>query len=165
MLRKLLIVLVFAVVPALAQAGEAGPVMRQWYRLVLELVRHTATYSPPVASRSFAYLGVTGYEVVASGTPGLTSLAGQLNGLTPLPRRPRMVYDEAVVMQAAMALSVRALFGNTGPSGQQAMDRMQAAIDTIRTAFAIPGELRAADFYLPQFLPPADQLRFPAAAG
>ena len=128
MLRNLVFALILALSPAMVQAGEAGPVMRQWYRLVLELVRHTPTYSPPVASRSFAYLGVTGYEVVANGTPGLTSLAGQLNGLTALPRRPRMVYDEAVVMQAAMALSVRAFFGNTGPSGQQAMDRMEAVL-------------------------------------
>ena len=129
MVRKLLFVLFFTLAPTLAHAGEAGPVMRQWYKLVLELVRHTPTYSPPVASRSFAYLGVTGYEVVVSGKAGLTSLAGQLNGLTPLPKRPRMVYDEAVVMQAAMAASVRVFFGNTGPSGQQAMDRMEAALD------------------------------------
>ena len=91
MVRKLLFMLVFMLAPTLAQAGEAGPVMRQWYKLVLELVRHTPTYSPPVASRSFAYLGVTGYEVVVSGKAGLTSLAGQLNGLTPLPKRPRRV--------------------------------------------------------------------------
>ena len=129
MLRKLLLLLAIVVFPTVTQAGEAGPVMRQWFRLVLELVRHTPTYSPPVASRSFAYLGVTGYEVVVSGKAGLTSLAGQLNGLTPLPKRPRMVYDEAVVMQAAMAASVRVFFGNTGPSGQQAMDRMEAALD------------------------------------
>ena len=128
MFGKFLCMLVLAVLPSFAVAGEAGPVMRQWYKLVLELVRHTPTYSPPVASRSFAYLGVTGYEVVVSGTPGLTSLAGQLNGLTPLPQRPQMAYDEAVVMQAAMAASVRVFFGNTGPSGQQAMDRMEAAL-------------------------------------
>ncbi len=128
MLRKLLLLLVFTLSPSVIWAGEAGPVMRQWYTLVLELVRHTPTYSPPVASRSFAYLGVTGYEVVVSGTPGLTSLAGQLNGLTAVPQRPQMEYDEAVVMQAAMAAAVRAFFGNTGPSGQQAMDRMEAAL-------------------------------------
>ena len=129
MIRKLLILLVLACLPTMSHAGEAGPVMRQWYKLVLELVRHTPTYSPPVASRAFAYLGVTGYEVVVSGTPGLTTLAGQLNGLAPLPVRPRMVYDEGVVMQAAMAATVRSFFGNTGPSGQQAMDRMEAALD------------------------------------
>ena len=57
-------------------------VLRTWYQLSLELVRHTPTYSPPVASRAFAYLGVTAFEAVASGSAELQSLAGQLNGLT-----------------------------------------------------------------------------------
>ena len=89
--------------PVSAQTDDRG-VMLQWYRLVLELVRHTATYTPPVASRAFAYLGVTSYEVVVSGNPGLTSLAGQLNGLQPLPKRKAgVVYDNAVVMESALA--------------------------------------------------------------
>ena len=70
-----------------AEAGDAGVILRQWYRLVLRLVRHTPTYSPPVASRSFAYLGVAAYEAVASGSSALVSLAGQLNGLNATPRR------------------------------------------------------------------------------
>ena len=114
--------------PVSAQTDDRG-VMLQWYRLVLELVRHTATYSPPVASRAFAYLGVTSYEVVVSGNPGLTSLAGQLNGLQPLPKRKAgVVYDNAVVMEAALATSVRAFFANTGPTGQRAMDAMDAGL-------------------------------------
>ena len=32
-----------------------------WYRMSLELVRHTPTYTPPVASRAFAYIGITAY--------------------------------------------------------------------------------------------------------
>jgi NitT/TauT family transport system substrate-binding protein len=43
--------------------------------------------------------------------------------------------------------------------------RVQGAIDTIRAAFDIAAPLAANDLYMPQFLPPADQLRFPAAAG
>ena len=114
--------------PVSAQTDDRG-VMLQWYRLVLELVRHTATYTPPVASRAFAYLGVTSYEVVVSGNPGLTSLAGQLNGLQPLPKRKAgVVYDNAVVMESALATSVRAFFANTGPTGQRAMDAMDAGL-------------------------------------
>lgn len=60
-----------AFVSGLPQAVQASAapqdVVQTWYRLVLELVRHTATYSPPVASRAFGYLGVAGYEAVASG--------------------------------------------------------------------------------------------------
>ena len=50
-------------------------------------------------------------------------------------------------------------FGNLTPA------RVQGAIDTIRTAFNIDTPFAAGDLYMPQFLPPAEQLRFPAAAG
>ena len=72
-----------------AQPNPAQPpeVLLTWYELILELVRHTPTYSPPVASRSLAYLGVTAFEAVATGLGELKSLAGQLNGLEPVPQR------------------------------------------------------------------------------
>lgn len=109
-----------------AAAGEAedraGIVLRQWYRLVLRLVRHTATYSPPVASRSFAYLGIAAYQAVATSSSGLASLEGQINGLTSLPaRKPGDVYADAVILHCVMANSVKAFFGNTGPTGQRVM--------------------------------------------
>ena len=112
-----------------AHAESARPepqdVVRSWYKMVLELVRHTPTYSPPVASRSFAYIGVAAYEAVAGGTPALQSLAGQLNGLTPLPvREAGRTYDEAVVVNAAIASTVQGLFANTGPTGQRALAAM-----------------------------------------
>jgi PAP2 superfamily len=97
-------------------------VLRQWYGLVLKLVRHTATYSPPVASRSFAYLGVTSYEAIASGNTQLKSLAGQLHGLETLPARANgQIYDEAIVLNAALGQSLLLYFSNTGPSGQNAL--------------------------------------------
>ena len=105
-----------------AEAGDAGAILRQWYRLVLRLVRHTPTYSPPVASRSFAYLGVAAYEAVASGSSALVSLAGQLNGLNATPRRAEgQSYSDAVILHCAMAKAVKAFFGNTGPTGQRVM--------------------------------------------
>jgi hypothetical protein len=72
-----------------AQAGAKPPeeILRRWYHLILELVRHTPTYSPPVASRAFAYIGVTAFESAATGSGRLISLAGQLNGLGALPPR------------------------------------------------------------------------------
>ena len=53
-------------VPA-ARAASVTPeeVERTWTNMVLLLTRHTPTYSPPVASRTFAYLGVAAYEAVA----------------------------------------------------------------------------------------------------
>jgi NitT/TauT family transport system substrate-binding protein len=52
-----------------------------------------------------------------------------------------------------------------GGFGNLATARVQGAIDTIRTAFDIATPLAAADVYMPQFLPPANDLRFPGAAG
>ena len=73
-----------------ANASErpaAGKILRDWYYLMNELVRHTPTYSPPVASRSFGYLGVTVFEAAVGGSDKLVSLVGQLRGLDSVPAR------------------------------------------------------------------------------
>lgn len=104
-------------------------VVQSWYTLVLELVRHTATYTPPVASRSFAYLGITAWEATASGNPALKSLAGKVTELTPLPpREDGAAYDEAIVLNAALETAVRELFLHTGPTGQRALDAVASRL-------------------------------------
>jgi hypothetical protein len=121
--------------PSWANASRSDEVLRTWNQLVLELVRHTPTYSPPVASRSFAYLGVTAFEAVASGSSDMQSLAGQLNGLTPTPQREAgKTYDDAVVLQAAMAFAAQNFFENTGPTGQRALASLEAKLRTEATA-------------------------------
>lgn len=110
-----------------AQAARKTPeqVLSNWYRLVLELVRHTPTYSPPVASRAFAYFGVTMFEATASGSRDLVSLSGQLNGLTPVPQREAsQTYDEAVVLNTAITFAAQNFFTHTGPTGQRALSTM-----------------------------------------
>jgi hypothetical protein len=108
-------------VPAV-QPENGGEILRRWYRLVLRLVRHTPTYSPPVASRSFAYLGVAAYQAVASGSTSLISLEGQLNDLKDLPRRETgQAYSDALITHCVMASAVKSFFGNTGPTGQRVM--------------------------------------------
>jgi len=108
-----------------ADKPSAAQALHAWYKLVLELVRHTPTYSPPVASRSFAYLGVSVYEAIASGSDELQSLAGQLNGLTPVaPREADKAYDEAVVVNATMTFAAQNFFTHTGPTGQRALAAM-----------------------------------------
>jgi NitT/TauT family transport system substrate-binding protein len=53
----------------------------------------------------------------------------------------------------------------SGGWGNLSMERVQGAIETVRASFDIATPLAAQDLYLPQWLPPAEQLRFPAAAG
>ncbi len=101
-------------------------ILRDWYYLMNELVRHTATYSPPVASRSFGYLGVTAFEAAAGGSDRLVSLAGQLQGFDSVPgREAGAVYDETVVIGAAMSDAIVYYFGNTGPTGLRAIKTAQ----------------------------------------
>jgi hypothetical protein len=117
--------------PGDAQASAADPqeVLRAWYDMTLALTRHTPTFTPPVASRAYAYIGVAAFEAVASGFDKLATLAGQLNGLSALPEREAgATYDEAVVLEAALASMVRDLFGNTGPTGHRAMDALEARL-------------------------------------
>ena len=116
----------FALGQAPLQAAIARPsaqdVVQGWYGLALELVRHTATYSPPVASRTFAYLGVVVFEAVASGGGALQSLAGQLPGLKPLPlRAANATYDLPNVVHGALIAAIEVLFSHTGPTGQRAI--------------------------------------------
>ncbi|RFM28489.1 vanadium-dependent haloperoxidase [Deminuibacter soli] len=43
-------------------------------------------YSPPVASRTYAYICTAAYECLVPGNEGYQSLAGQLHGLQPMPQ-------------------------------------------------------------------------------
>ena len=54
--------------PSRRKVPEPQEILRDWYYLMNELVRHTPTYSPPVASRSFGYLGVTAFEAAVGGS-------------------------------------------------------------------------------------------------
>jgi hypothetical protein len=104
-------------------------IARTWTGLTLQLVRHTPTYSPPVASRSFAYLGVTLHEIVASRSSSLRTLAGQLQGFNGVPQPdPKLTYDTAAIVEGALSSAVPKLFANTGPSGQRAMYLTQKKI-------------------------------------
>lgn len=105
---------------------EPGVILRDWYYLMNELVRHTATYSPPVAARSFGYLGVTVFEAAVGGSDKLVSLVGQLHGLDAVPQREAgAVYDETIIVSAAMSDAIVFYFGNTGPTGQRAINIAQ----------------------------------------
>jgi membrane-associated phospholipid phosphatase len=111
-----------------ALAFEPAQVLDRWARLSLELVRHTPTHSPPVASRSFAYLGVTAWEAAVATDPALVTLAGQLTDLDALPKAPAGL-DPAVVMQSALAPVMAELFAHTGPTGQRALAAMTRKLD------------------------------------
>lgn len=121
-----------AALPQRVESPEPEDVLQNWYRLMLALVRHTATYSPPVAARAFAYVGIAAYEAVASGQESLQTLVGQLRDMPEIPARTLEEYDEAIVLHGVMANALMHFFSNTGPSGKRAIsllnDRLGAKL-------------------------------------
>jgi hypothetical protein len=116
--------LVAVAAPAVAQSSAitSEKILQDWYRLVLQLVRHTPTYSPPVASRAFAYLGIAVHEAVAACDDKALSLSAQINGL-PVSARGEVALLPHL-LNATLERAVADFFGNTGPSGQRAIKAM-----------------------------------------
>ena len=111
-------------------ASSAASVTLSWYDLTLNLVRHTATYSPPVAARTFGYMGVTLFEIAAARSEKLRSLKGQLNGFAGVPQPVAgLVYDDGAIVQGALANTVASLFYNTGPTGLRALASVTARLE------------------------------------
>ena len=143
-----LVVALFTGGPTQAQALPVDQVLDTWYRLTLELIRHTPTQTPPVASRALAYLGITGFEALASGSGDLRSLSGQLQGFGPVPVREAGVgYDEAAVLETALAATVQSLFANTGPTGQRSMKAVTKSLDALTAAGVAPEILARSTAY------------------
>jgi hypothetical protein len=118
--------------PVVASPQRLSPtdVLHQWYGLILELARHTPTYTPPVAARTFAYVGVAAFECVAALDGALDSLSGQVSGLKPLSlRNGDKKTDLANALHAALQHVVAVLFNNTGPTGQRVMKAVGTKLD------------------------------------
>ena len=127
-----------------AREDVAHQVMATWYKLALELVRHTPTMTPPVASRALAYCGVACFEALVTGDRGLKSLSGQLQGLSALPdRAPGQGYDTAVILHAVLDPLVHAFFSNTGPTGQHALATLSVRLGD-QAAAGLPADVVAA---------------------
>ena len=107
-------------------------VATKWPDLELRLIKNGTGFTPPVASRALAYAGVALYEAVAPGIAANQSLAGQLTGLSTLPKpEAGQSYNWAVTANAAEALIIKSLFGNATPA-------QRATIDSLETALNLP---------------------------
>ncbi len=78
---------------------------------VTEIMVHDI-FSPPVASRVFAYPNIAAYEIIAQQNDGYNSLAGQATGLTaiPVPDASAPVNFELAALIAHMDMSKRLIF-------------------------------------------------------
>ncbi|MGH7612695.1 MAG: vanadium-dependent haloperoxidase [Gemmatimonadales bacterium] len=113
--------------------------MRNYYGLI-----RAERISPPVASRVLAYAAVGLYEGLATASPGLVSLAGQLNGLDSLPRPdPEKRYDPILVALAAERAVLDSLFVEGLPATRAALATLTDSLEAARLALDIPNAVRA----------------------
>ncbi|MFN8573192.1 MAG: vanadium-dependent haloperoxidase [Gemmatimonadaceae bacterium] len=73
-------------VPPATQSADAKPLHDAVHQLTSVIVYDI--FSPPQASRVYAYASVAAYETLRQGDTSYHSLAGQLHGLKPLPALP-----------------------------------------------------------------------------
>lgn len=94
---------------------------------VTEIMIHDI-FSPPVASRIFAYPNVAAYEIIALKDNGYRSLAGQVHELTSIPKpdSTQTINYELAALVAHMELSKRLIFSE---------DRMEAYRDSLYTIY------------------------------
>jgi hypothetical protein len=97
-----------------------------WFELAGTLVRTTPGFTPPVASRAFAYAGVALYEALAPGSRRYRSLERELPGLR-LRNRTDHSLDWPTVANSTLAAMMRLLFPRTSEANKVAIDRLEAS--------------------------------------
>lgn len=86
-------------------------------------------FSPPVASRIFAYPNIAAYEIIAQNNPDFASLAGQLNDLQAIPKIDSLsgVNLELSALIAHMDLSKQLIFSE---------DKLEVLEDSLYAAWS-----------------------------
>lgn len=102
----------------------------KWMDMQLRLMR-TAVGVPNVAfARPYAYTGITLYEAVVGGMPAYQSIAGQLNGLTDMPKtEPGKAYHWPSVANAALAFINKQMFPTASTANKAAIDSLENALN------------------------------------
>ena len=122
------------VTPAQAQTAPppsaySAQVATEWFQLALTLTQQTPGFSPPVASRAFAYLGLALYESTVPGMPERRSLAGQLNELSSLPwAQPDEPLHWPTVANASLATMTRMMFSNASAENKSRIDLLERSL-------------------------------------
>ena len=134
-MRLLLVVAALVCAPVFAQPavkpaqGYSAQVATDWFALALQLVQQTPGFSPPVAARALAYLGLTLYESVVPGMPAHQSLAGQLNELDSLPwAQPDEPLHWPTVANAALAAMTRMMLPSASAENKARIDTLERSL-------------------------------------
>lgn len=117
-------------------------VATKWMDVTMSAVKATPGYTPPVAARTYGYVGVTLWESVVNGIPKGESLAGQVNGIGAIPKpESGKQYHWAVVANAAMAECLRKFFPTAPDSIKQRIEGTEWANYQERANQGVKGEI------------------------
>ena len=94
-------------------------------------------FSPPVASRIYAYPNIAAYEVIAATNENYRSLAGQLNGLDPLP--PISKYERMDSEIAALKAFI--IVGKALVFSENRIDEFESDLMTEYVEMGIPADV------------------------
>ncbi|MBG9375062.1 vanadium-dependent haloperoxidase [Panacibacter sp. DH6] len=107
-------------------AVPGAATLHRTMKKVTDVIVHDI-YSPPVASRIYAYVSIAGYEAAISGNNQYRSFAGRLHGLSSLPKPTAgLAYSNELAAVHAMLLVAKALV----ISEQQVQDFHNALLQT-----------------------------------
>ena len=107
-------------------SAYSANVATEWFQLSLLLTQQTPGFSPPVAARALAYLGLALYESVQPGLPDQLSLAGQLNELSSLPwAQPDEPLHWPTVANASLATMTRMMFPTASAENKARIDLLE----------------------------------------
>ena len=84
-------------------------------------------FSPPQSSRVYAYASIAAYETLRHGHPGYLTLAGQVNGLTPVPA-PSALPDSQIHLPLAGVHAFMTV-GKALTFSRERMDSLRLAMD------------------------------------
>lgn len=103
----------------------------KWADQTLYLIRNTAGFTPPVASRALGYASLTMYEAGVHGMPEYNSLAGQLSELETLPLpTENQTYNWALAINAAEHYILKELFTTTKDVNKTKIDSLKNSLET-----------------------------------
>ena len=112
-----------------ATRAYSANVAIEWFQLALLLAQQTPGFSPPVAARALAYLGLTLYESTVPGMPQNISLAGQLNELISLPQaQPDEALHWPTVANASLATMTRMMFASATAENKARIDLLERSL-------------------------------------
>ncbi|HZG25280.1 MAG TPA: vanadium-dependent haloperoxidase [Chitinophagaceae bacterium] len=97
-------------------------------------------YSPPVASRTYAYISIAAYEALIHHDPAYVTLAGQLHGLTAFPQ-PASATQYSYTLAAVQAIFTVA---KTLVISEEKLATFQAGIQEEFKACGVPADVFAA---------------------